>query len=162
MTKLILEFLAAFGLLSLGAMRLAFHGPRVADAELIFRDASDGAIVADETTTGVECGPFALDGLPFRLTIPTDASAATTLAVVFQGSDTVGGTYVEVGRFSTGELDFNSDGASDAGVYRKRVYSPYKFLRVFFDVTGAGGSWGGLVDLRAESAGEGTNARRDL
>lgn len=162
MLKFLLQILAAFGLLSLGAMKLAFHGPRVADAELIFRDASDGAITADETTVGIECGPFPLEGVPFRLTIPGDGSAASTLAVVFQSSATVGGTYVECGRFSTGELDPSATAAVMAGIYRKRIFTLDKFLRVFFDVTGAGPNYGGAIDLRAESAGEQTNVRRDL
>jgi hypothetical protein len=161
MRKFIAELLVAFGLLLFGAMQLAFRGPKASDAQLIFRQASDGNLTADLTTTGKDCGPSPLDGVPFRLHIPTDGTVDDTLNVIFQESDTLGGTYVECGRFSNAELDTNADTFPNAGIYRKRIAWRKAFLRVFFDVSGTSVNYG-AVDLRAESAGEGTNAPRDL
>lgn len=133
-----------------------------ADAELIFRSAVDGVLIADETTAALNVGPWPDDGLPFRLTIPTDGGAAETLAVIVKSCATEGGTYIEDSRFS---LDETTDGTTltltAAGIYRKRLLATRQFVKVTFDVTGAGADFG-AVDLRAETSGEYNNARRDL
>lgn len=135
-----------------------------ADAELIFRSSVDGALTVDETTAAFDIGPTPLDGIPMRLTVPTDGGAADTLVVIFKTSATSGGTYVEEARYSAEET---TDGVTltltAAGIYRKRIVLRRRYCKVTFDVTdGGGGVTFGSVDLRAETAGEYDNARRDL
>lgn len=132
-----------------------------ADAELIFRSSANGNLVADETTAAFNVGPWPDDGLPCRLTIPAEV-AACTLAVILKSCATIGGTYLEESRFS---LDETTDGVTltltAAGVYRKHLLATRAFIKFTFDVTGGAANFG-AVDLRAETAGEHNNARRDL
>jgi hypothetical protein len=161
MEKLMGILIAAFAALT-GGMFIAFrYGPKVSDAELVIRSSDDGSLTADETTAALDIGPFPLDGVPFRLTIPADAGAATTLAVIFKSSTTAGGTYFEDSRFSTDETTQTDGTKTLAGVYRKRIFVKRQFVKVTFDTTGANATYG-AVDLRAEAAGEYNNADRDL
>lgn len=135
-----------------------------ADAELIFRDgASEGALVGDETTAAIDCGPTPLNGMTVRVHIPVDGGAGDKLDIRFITSDTVGGTYLEEDRISWENLS-QADGTKTlAGVYHQRVTFRRQFLKVNFDTTdGGGGIPFGAVDCRADSAGEYDNAPRDL
>lgn len=158
MKKFLLEIFTAFGLLSLGAMKLAFHGPRVSDAELIIRSSDDGNLTADETTGEFDLGVSRLDGVPFRLTIPSD-SASDQLDIIVKSATASGGTFIEDDKWTFPQSGDGTD--SKAGVYRRRLRWKRRFVKFTFDVTGAGINFG-AVDLRAENAGEYINADRDL
>lgn len=133
------------------------------DSQLIFRDSSDGSLTADETTAAIDLGVAPLNGLPVRVWIPTDGGAGDKLDIIFTTCDTSGGTYQEDDRISWDFLSQADHTKTLAGIYRRRVNTHRRYLKVTFDVTdGGGGVDFGAVDCRVEDAGEGTNTARDL
>ena len=117
------------------------------DSADMIRAAAAGNLVADETiptNPGNQIDGTPVSGVTFRLHVPAFV-AATTLLVKIQHSDD-GTTWEDLLTFPL------IDTAGEVGEHRRRLATSKKYIRAFFDITGAANF--GAVQLGPDAGGE--------
>ncbi len=112
------------------------------DSNQIYRN---GASAGNLTSDPYDDGPFPINGLPLRLTVPL-SNGSETLTVNVLECATSNGSFTLCG------TPFTILGATAASVYYGRVNSRLRYHEYNFDVTGSPNF--GAVDLRAITGAE--------